>query len=52
MISLFKQRRIKGWWPFTSKNEHDELEITVCFLSFYEHKANFIHLVYQLLILN
>ncbi len=29
MISLFKQRRIKGWWPFTAKGEHDELEITV-----------------------
>ena len=29
MISLFKQRRIKGWWPFTAKNDQDELEITV-----------------------
>ncbi|XP_077968337.1 otoferlin-like isoform X2 [Styela clava] len=28
MISLFKQRRIKGWWPFTAKNDQDELEIT------------------------
>ena len=29
MISLFKQRRIKGWWPFTAKNDQDQLEITV-----------------------
>ena len=29
MISLFKCRRIKGWWPFTAKNDQDELEITV-----------------------
>ncbi|XP_076803747.1 otoferlin-like isoform X4 [Clavelina lepadiformis] len=28
MVSLFKQRRIKGWWPFTAKNDQDELEIT------------------------
>ncbi|XP_078483992.1 otoferlin isoform X2 [Ciona intestinalis] len=28
MISIFKQRRIKGWWPFTAKNDQDELEIT------------------------
>jgi len=28
MISMFKQRRIKGWWPFTAKGEHDQLEIT------------------------
>nr|CAB3264595.1 otoferlin [Phallusia mammillata] len=28
MVSLFKQRRIKGWWPFTAKNNEDELEIT------------------------
>jgi len=29
VVSLFKLRRIKGWWPFTAKNEQDELEITV-----------------------
>jgi len=28
MVSLFKQRRIKGWWPFTAKSDQDELEIT------------------------
>lgn len=32
MISLFKQRRIKGWWPFTAKNDQDELEITVRYI--------------------
>lgn len=33
MVSLFKQKKIKGWWPFTAKNEQDELEITVSFAS-------------------
>ena len=29
-MSLFKQKRVKGWWPFAVKNEQtDELELTV-----------------------
>lgn len=31
-ISLFKHRRVKGWWPFHVKNEgSEELELTVGF---------------------
>lgn len=29
MVNLFKQKRIKGWWPFVARDENDELEITV-----------------------
>ncbi|KAL2304944.1 hypothetical protein Nmel_006911, partial [Mimus melanotis] len=29
MISIFKQKRVKGWWPFVARDENDELEITV-----------------------
>uniref|UniRef100_A0A3P8YY06 Otoferlin n=1 Tax=Esox lucius TaxID=8010 RepID=A0A3P8YY06_ESOLU len=28
MVSIFKQRRIKGWWPFLARDENDELELT------------------------
>ncbi|KAL5015843.1 hypothetical protein ScPMuIL_005432 [Solemya velum] len=29
MMSLFKQKRVKGWWPFAIKNEsNDEYELT------------------------
>ncbi|KFV77638.1 Otoferlin, partial [Struthio camelus australis] len=28
MVSLFKQKRVKGWWPFVARDENDELEIT------------------------
>ncbi|KAL2098893.1 hypothetical protein ACEWY4_005373 [Coilia grayii] len=28
MVSIFKQKRIKGWWPFLARDENDELEIT------------------------
>lgn len=27
--SLFKQRRVKGWWPFYVKKENDDMELTV-----------------------
>ncbi|GIY69883.1 otoferlin [Caerostris darwini] len=27
-VSLFKQRRIKGWWPFFIKKDNDEMELT------------------------
>jgi len=30
-MSLFKQKRVKGWWPFHVKNENDEMELTVSF---------------------
>ena len=34
-MSLFKQKRVKGWWPFAVKNEQtDELELTVFVLFF------------------
>lgn len=29
MVSIFKQKRIKGWWPFVARDENDELELTV-----------------------
>lgn len=28
-ISIFKQKRVKGWWPFVARNENDEMELTV-----------------------
>ncbi|XP_068136047.1 otoferlin isoform X8 [Hyperolius riggenbachi] len=28
MVSIFKQKRVKGWWPFVARNENDELELT------------------------
>ncbi|XP_072842330.2 otoferlin isoform X1 [Pogona vitticeps] len=28
MISIFKQKRVKGWWPFLARDENDELEMT------------------------
>lgn len=28
-ISIFKQKRVKGWWPFVARDENDELELTV-----------------------
>lgn len=27
-VNIFKQRRIRGWWPFFIKKENDELELT------------------------
>lgn len=30
LVSIFKQKRIKGWWPFVARNEEDdEFELTV-----------------------
>lgn len=29
VVSIFKQKRIKGWWPFVARNEDDEFELTV-----------------------
>ncbi|KAJ8353175.1 hypothetical protein SKAU_G00207420 [Synaphobranchus kaupii] len=28
MVSIFKQKRIKGWWPFIARDENDEMELT------------------------
>ncbi|KAM6462922.1 otoferlin isoform 2-T2 [Liasis olivaceus] len=28
MISIFKQKRVKGWWPFLARDENDEMEMT------------------------
>ncbi|KAG9336191.1 hypothetical protein JZ751_002538, partial [Albula glossodonta] len=28
MVSIFKQKRIKGWWPFVARDENDEMELT------------------------
>ncbi|XP_076874077.1 otoferlin isoform X7 [Brachyhypopomus gauderio] len=27
-ISIFKQKRVKGWWPFVARDENDELQLT------------------------
>ncbi|UYV81940.1 FER1L6 [Cordylochernes scorpioides] len=27
-VSIFKQRRVKGWWPFYVKKDNDEMELT------------------------
>jgi len=29
MVSIFKQKRVKGWWPFYVKKENEEMELTV-----------------------
>lgn len=31
-ISIFKQKRVKGWWPFVARDENDEMELTVSHL--------------------
>ncbi|XP_042658936.1 otoferlin isoform X3 [Tyto alba] len=28
MVSIFKQKRVKGWWPLVARDDDDELEIT------------------------
>lgn len=27
-VNIFKQKRVRGWWPFFVKKENDELELT------------------------
>lgn len=27
-VNIFKQKRVRGWWPFFIKKENDELELT------------------------
>ena len=29
LVSIFKQKRVKGWWPLLARNENDEFEVTV-----------------------
>ena len=29
MVSIFKQKRVKGWWPFYVKNNNEEMALTV-----------------------
>jgi len=29
MVNIFKQKRIKGWWPFYVKKENEDMELTV-----------------------
>lgn len=31
MVNIFKQKRVKGWWPFYVKKENEEMELTVSF---------------------
>lgn len=33
MINIFKQKRLKGWWPFYIKKENEEMELTVSLIS-------------------
>ncbi|XP_038216884.1 otoferlin-like [Zerene cesonia] len=28
MVNIFKQKRIKGWWPFYTKRDNEEMELT------------------------
>nr|XP_036865380.1 otoferlin isoform X2 [Manis javanica] len=28
LVSIFKQKRVKGWWPLLARNENDEYELT------------------------
>ncbi|XP_038606758.1 otoferlin isoform X3 [Tachyglossus aculeatus] len=28
LISIFKQKRVKGWWPLLARDENDEFELT------------------------
>lgn len=34
MVNIFKQRRVKGWWPFYIKKENEEMELTVIYVGF------------------
>ena len=50
MISIFKQRRVKGWWPFYIKKENEEMEITVSEQSIFFDTLRSINPVNSLLI--
>jgi hypothetical protein len=34
MVNIFKQKRVKGWWPFYVKKENEEMELTVRILCY------------------
>ena len=34
-MSIFRNRRVKGWWPFTRKNDDQEFELTVSCIAGY-----------------
>ena len=42
-MSLFKHKRVKGWWPFHIKNETDELELTVSAVRYDISSINILH---------
>lgn len=27
-VSIFKQKRLRGWWPFSIKRQNEEMELT------------------------
>ena len=37
LINIFKQKRVKGWWPFYVKKENEDMELTVNYFSRYTH---------------
>lgn len=37
MVNIFKQKRVKGWWPFYVKKENEEMELTVSIPTSWEH---------------
>lgn len=39
MVNIFKQKRIKGWWPFIARDENDEMEITVHEHTTWQHNS-------------
>ena len=50
MVNIFKQRRVKGWWPFYIKKENEEMELTVretkiilIFIAFFSNFVNSEH---------
>lgn len=40
MVNIFKQKRVKGWWPFYVKKENEEMELTVCKLVWTKKNAD------------
>ena len=42
-MSIFKQKRVKGWWPFHVKNELDEMELTVGWIWVLALAIHYIH---------
>lgn len=40
MVNIFKQKRVKGWWPFYVKKENEEMELTVSCASFHLYQLS------------